>query len=72
MIQYIIRRLLQMIPILIGVTILIFLLFTFFGKIQLGLLLALMRRQQRLLHFVRSGVSINLFGFSICSFGVRF
>jgi peptide/nickel transport system permease protein len=32
MIQYIIRRLLQMIPILIGVTILIFLLFTFFGE----------------------------------------
>lgn len=32
MIQYIIRRLLQMIPILIGVTILIFFLFTFFGE----------------------------------------
>ena len=32
MIQYIIRRLLQMIPILIGVTLLIFFLFTFFGE----------------------------------------
>ncbi len=32
MIQYIIRRLLQMIPILIGVTLLIFLLFSFFGE----------------------------------------
>lgn len=32
MIQYIIRRLLQMIPILVGVTLLIFLLFTFFGE----------------------------------------
>ena len=32
MIQYVIRRFLQMIPILIGVTLLIFLLFTFFGE----------------------------------------
>ena len=32
MIQYIIRRLLQMIPILVGVTLLIFFLFTFFGE----------------------------------------
>lgn len=32
MMQYILRRLLQMIPILIGVTLLIFLLFTYFGE----------------------------------------
>jgi peptide/nickel transport system permease protein len=32
MIQYVIRRLLQMIPILVGVTLLIFFLFTFFGE----------------------------------------